>query len=328
MKAVWYDRLGPAREVLVLGELPKPSPGPREVLIEVHASAVNPSDTTFRQGVYGPMAAPRIIPNSTGAGVVVEVGDFVSPSLVGRRVWFFGGPRQSRIAGSAAEYTVLGADQVRELPESISFAEGATLGTPAMTAHVSLFAHGAVQGRNVVVTGAAGACSHFAVQLAKWAGATVIATVSGPEKAEHARAGGADHVINYRTENLTERLAELVGGEGVDHVVDVDLAANFNSIVPVMRFDGGYAGYMSNSNRQPSLNIGEAIRRNVTIYNIALPHGPFDPRKRAADDITRWAASGRRLFAVSSIHPLEETAAAHEAVERGDKRGTVVVQVR
>jgi NADPH2:quinone reductase len=328
MKAVWYDRLGPAREVLVLGELPKPSPGPREVLIEVHASAVNPSDTTFRQGVYGPMAAPRIIPNSTGAGVVVEVGDFVSPSLVGRRVWFFGGPRQSRIAGSAAEYTVLGADQVRELPESISFAEGATLGTPAMTAHVSLFAHGAVQGRNVVVTGAAGACSHFAVQLAKWAGATVIATVSGPEKAEHARAGGADHVINYRTEDLTRRLIELAGPDGVDHVVDVDFYANFEKILPVMRPGGSYAYYATNLERHPAPNMLEVMRRNLTIHAVVLPTYAFDARKRAFDDITRWISTGRRMLTVASVHPLEETWAAHEAVERGDKLGTVIVKVR
>jgi NADPH2:quinone reductase len=328
MRAIWYERLGPAREVLLLGERPKPQAVRREVLIEVHASAVNPSDTTFRQGVYGPMAHPRITPNSTGAGVIVEAGELVSPSMVGMRVWFFGGQRDGRANGSAAEYVAFNVDQVRELPENVSFAEGATLGTPAMTAHVSLFAHGPVQGRTVLVTGAAGACGHYAVQLAKWAGATVIATVSGPEKAEHARAGGADHVINYRAENVTERLAELVGSEGVDHVVDVDLAANFNNIVQAMRFGGGYAGYMSNSNRTPSLNIGEAIRRNLTIYNVALPSCTLDARQRAADDITRWVASGRRMMTVSSTHPLEETAAAHEAVERGDKRGTVVVLVR
>jgi NADPH2:quinone reductase len=328
MQAVWYERLGPAREVLVVGELAKPSPGRREVLVEVHASAVNPSDTAFRRGVYGPMGYPRIVPNSTGAGVVVEVGEFVSSSMVGQRVWFFGGQREGRVNGAAAEYVALGVDQVRELPQDVSYVEGATLGVPAMTAHVSLFAHGPVQGRTVVVTGAAGACGGYAVQIAKWAGATVIGTVSSPQKAEIARAAGADDVVNYKTENLTERLAELVGNEGVDHVVDVDLAANFNSIAPVMRFCGGYAAYMTNSNRTPSLNMGEAIRRNLILYNLALPYCPFEARKRAGDDITRWAGSGRRIHAVSSIHPLAEMAAAHEAVERGDKQGTVVVTVR
>ena len=132
MRAVWYDRLGPAREVLVIGERPKPSPGRREVLIEVRASAVNPSDTTFRQGVYGPMAHPRITPNSTGAGMVVETGELVSPSLLGTRVWFFGGQRDGRADGSAAEYITFNVDQVRELPETVSYAEGAARTPPSV----------------------------------------------------------------------------------------------------------------------------------------------------------------------------------------------------
>jgi NADPH2:quinone reductase len=328
MRAVWYDRQGPAKEVLVLGERPKPEPGPREVLIAVHASSVNPSDARARAGGMGPMAYPRITPNSDGAGVIEAAGALVPRSVVGKRVWFNNGQRNGRAFGSAADYIELDFDLVRELPADVSFLEGATLGIPAMTAHVCLFARGPVQGLTVLVTGGAGAVSHYAVQLAKWAGATVIATVSGPAKAEHALAGGADHVINYRTEDLTRRLIELAGPDGVDHVVDVDFYANFEKILPVMRPGGSYAYYATNLERHPAPNMLEVMRRNLTIHAVVLPTYAFDARKRAFDDITRWISTGRRMLTVASVHPLEETWAAHEAVERGDKLGTVIVKVR
>jgi NADPH2:quinone reductase len=193
MKAVWYDRTGPAREVLQYGELPTPSAGVGQVLIRTRASGVNPSDAGMRRGGTGPMTYPRIIPNSDGAGVVEAVGPGVSQRWVGKRAWFYNGQRNGRAFGSAAEFIALDVDLVRELPDHVSFAEGATLGIPCMTAHVALFKAGPVQGRTVLVTGGAGAVGHYAVQLAKWAGATVIATVSSQDKAERALAGGADH---------------------------------------------------------------------------------------------------------------------------------------
>ena len=148
-----------------------------------------------------PMAYPRITPNSDGAGVVEAVGPLAPKSLIGKRVWFYNGQRNGRAFGSAAEYIELDVDLIRPLPDAVSFAEGATLGIPAMTAHVCLFAVGPVQGKTVLVTGGAGAVGHYAVQLAKWAGASVIATVSSPEKAARALAGGADHVIDYKRED-------------------------------------------------------------------------------------------------------------------------------
>ncbi|HUZ12464.1 MAG TPA: NADPH:quinone reductase [Caulobacteraceae bacterium] len=325
MRAIWYDRQGPAREVLQIGDLPTPSPGPGEALIRVHASGVNPSDAGMRRGGAGPMAYPRIVPHSDGAGVVEAVGSRVPPALLGRRVWFYNGQRNGRAFGSGAEYIELDVDLVSPLPDEVSYAEGATLGIPAMTAHVALFRAGAVQGRTILVTGGAGAVGHYAVQLAKWAGASVIATVSSPAKAERARAGGAGFVIDYRTEDVAARIAEITGGEGVDHVVDVDFGGNLAATLPSVRAGGAIAFYATRGAARPELAAGELMRRNITLGGVVLPTSAHEGRRRAQSDIGRWIATGRRMLQVASVHRLEDAAAAHEAVERGDKVGTVVV---
>ncbi len=327
MKAVWYDRTGPAREVLVVGERPKPAPGRGEVLIRVRASGVNPSDVGMRGGASGaPMAYPRITPNSDGAGVVEAVGPGVTGDWVGKRVWFYNGQRNGRAFGSAAEYIELDADLIRELPDGVSFAQGATLGIPCMTAHVALFLAGPVQGRTVLVTGGAGAVGHYAVQLAKWAGATVIATVSGQAKAERARAGGADHVINYRAEDVAARVRDLTGGQGVDHVVEVDFGGNVATSLASVRLNGSLAYYATKGNRAPPIPAGALMGLNLRLQGVYLPVSPHAARRRAQDDITRWIGTGDRLLSVSATFPLEDCAAAHEAVEAGDKVGTVVVE--
>lgn len=225
MRAVWYDRQGPAEQVLVTGDLPTPEPALGQVRVQLEASGVNPSDTYRRRGAV-PAEYPRVIPNSDGAGVVDKVGDGVPASWIGRRVWLYNGQRNGRWMGTAAEYIALDADLVTAMPDHVSFAQGATLGIPAMTAHGCVFAAGPVQGRTLLITGGAGAVGHYAVQLAAWAGARVIATVSSDEKGRRAAQGGAEYVINYRTEDVAARVAEITGGEGVDHVVDVDLGGN------------------------------------------------------------------------------------------------------
>src|ERR1700749_158182 len=190
MRAVWYGRQEPANEVIVAGELPTPEPGTGEVRVRLEASGVNPSDTYRRRGAVA-AEYPRGIPHSGGAGIVAKAGPMVPEHWVGKRVWLYNGQRNGRWMGTAAEYISLNADLVTELPDHVSFAEGATLGVPCMTAHYCVFVAGPVQGRTVLVTGGAGAVGHYAVQLASWAGATVIATVSSAPKAERARAGGA-----------------------------------------------------------------------------------------------------------------------------------------
>jgi NADPH2:quinone reductase len=325
MRAIWYERQGPASEVLVMGELAAPEPGTYEVRVRLEAAGVNPSDTHRRRGPTPAMEYPRVITCSDGAGVVDRVGPMVPENWVGRRVWLYNGQRNGRWMGTASEYIALDADLVMPLPECVSFAEGATLGIPGMTAHYCVFVAGAVQGRTLLVTGAAGAVGHYAVQLAKWAGATVIATVSSETKAGRARAGGADYVINYRTEDVAARVRNITGGDGVDHVVDVDFGGNLTASMGCLRANGSIAIYASNGDRTPRLPVRDLMQRNVTLYPMSLPGSPHAARKRAQRDITQWIATGPRMLSVAARFPLDQTAAAHERVERGDKVGTVVI---
>jgi NADPH2:quinone reductase len=326
MRAVWYDRQGPARDVLVRGELPTPEPGSYEVRVRLEAAGVNPSDTYRRRGPAPAMEYPRVVTSSDGAGTVDRVGAMVPESWVTKRVWLYNGQRNGRWMGTAAEYICLNVDLVTELPAHVSFAEGATLGIPGMTAHHCVFVGGPVQGKTVLVTGAAGAVGHYAVQLAKWAGARVIATVSSDAKAERARAGGADAVVNYRQEDAAARVREITFGSGVDHVVDVDFGGNLAATLGCVRANGSIAIYASNGDRTPRVPIGELMQRNVSLYPMSLPGSLPASRKRAQTDIAQWIATGERLLSVAARFPLDQAAAAHEAVERGDKVGTVVIE--
>src|SRR6478752_30346 len=226
MKAVWYERTGAAPDVLTFGDSPTPVAGPGEVRIKLEASGVNPADVGRRAGNYRGLEFPLVIPNSDGAGVIDQVGSGVTRLKVGQRVWLFNGQRNGRALGTAAEYIALAEQLVTPLPDQLSFAEGATLGIPAMTAWCSIFADGPVTGKTVLVTGGAGAVGHYAVQFAKWGGAKVIATVSTEAKAEQARLAGADLVINYRNDDVIAKVLAFTGQRGVDRVVDVDFGGN------------------------------------------------------------------------------------------------------
>jgi NADPH2:quinone reductase len=324
MRAVWYDRQGPANEVIMSGELPTPEPGTGQVRVRLEASGVNPSDTYRRRGAVE-AEYPRVIPNSDGAGVVDKVGDGVPASWTGKRVWSYNGQRNGRWMGTAAEYIALDVDLVTELPDHVSFAEGATLGIPCMTAHGCVFAAGSVQGKTLLITGGAGAVGHYAVQLAAWAGAEVIATVSSADKADRARAGGAAHVVNYRTENVLARVAEITRGAGVDHVVDVDLGGNLAATLGSVRDNGSIAYYATNGALKAEIDLRGLMGKNLTIRAFVLPTSPRATRKRAQLDIAAFVRTPGRILSVAGEFPLYETAAAHMSVEAGGKIGTVIV---
>jgi NADPH2:quinone reductase len=324
MRAVWYDRQGPARAVIEIGELPTPEPSRGEVRVKLEAAGVNPSDT-YRRGGAVPKEYPRVIPSSDGAGTIDRVGPGVPESRVGERVWLYNGQRNGRWMGTAAEYIALDASLVTPLPDHLSFAEGATLGIPAMTAHRCVFVAGPVQGRVVLVTGGAGAVGHYAVQLAAWAGAEVIATVSSAAKGERARAGGAAHVVNYREEDVADRVLEITRGRGVDHVVDVDFGGNLAATLRAVRENGSIAFYATNGDREPKLPVREIMGKNLSLYGMVLPTSPLESRRRAQSDLAQWTATPGRILSVAARFPLYEAAAAHEAVERGDKTGTVII---
>jgi NADPH2:quinone reductase len=325
MKAVWYERTGPAAEVLTFGETPTPLAGPGEVRIKLEASGVNPADTYRRAGSFRALEFPRVIPNSDGAGVIDQVGQGVARLKVGQRVWLFNGQRNGRAFGTAAEYIALAEQLVTPLPESLSFAQGATLGIPAMTAWCSLFSDGPVAGKTVLVTGGAGAVGHYAVQLAKWGGARVIATVSSDAKAEHARLGGADLIVNYKGEDVVARALAFTDGHGVDRVVDVDFGGNIATTLKLMAMNSTIAVYATNGNRTPVVPMRELMEKCIALRTLVLFALPPPLLAAAQADITKWLAAGPRLHAIAGQFALHETAQAHLAVEKGDKLGTVIV---
>lgn len=325
MKAVWYESLGPAGEVLQHGEQPTPQAGPGEVGVRLHASGVNPADVKRRVGSFG-MEYPYVIPHSDGAGVVDQIGEGADPALLGRRVWLFNGQRNGRNLGTAAEHIALDCWLVAPLPDDVSFAEGACLGIPCMTAHYNVFADGPVAGRTVLVTGGAGAVGHYAVQWAKWGGATVIATISSDEKAAHAVAGGADHTINYRTEDVGARVMEITGGHGADRIVEVDIEANFQSSLAALKPGGTIAIYATTPAAKPGFSFIAAAVKNAVLKFMILYAVPRPAIDAARADIATWLAEARRIHPIAATFPLAETTAAHEFVEAGSKLGTVIVE--
>jgi NADPH2:quinone reductase len=325
MRAGWYERNGSAAEVIQVGELAAPSPGPGEVLVRVAASGVNPSDVKRRAGARGqPMAFPRIIPHSDGAGVIEEGGAGVARSRIGERVWLYNA-QWKRPFGTAAEYITLPATQAIRLPDHVTFEEGACLGIPAMTAHRCLFADGPVAGHTVLVTGGAGAVGHAAVQLAVWGGATVIATVSSDAKGAAARSAGAACAVNYKTEDVAERIREFTGLRGVDRIVEVDFGANLPVSQAMLKPNGTIAAYASMGNPEPVLPFYPLMLQNVNARLVFVYEIPAPAMAQACADISAWLGSrnGRPLLAARL--PLEQLAAAHELVEGGRQIGNIVV---
>jgi NADPH2:quinone reductase len=326
MRAAWYERNGPAAEVLQVGELPDPVPGAGEVLVRLHASGVNPSDVKTRAGLRAPMKFARIVPQSDGAGVVVGVGPGVAESRVGQRVWVYNAQWQ-RPFGTAASLVALPAAQAVPLPEQVSFAAGACLGIPASTAHNAVFADGRVVGKTVLVTGAAGAVGHYAVQLAKWGGARVLATVSGEAKAAHARSAGADLVINYRTEDVAAAVMRATGGAGVDRVVEVELGGNLAVTEQVLKPHGIVAAYASMAEPTPKLPFYALMFKSITIRLLVVYTLTEEERAKAIADLTRAMQAGVLSHAIAETYPLAEIARAHEAVESGKPIGNVVIEI-
>ncbi|HXV09483.1 MAG TPA: NADPH:quinone reductase [Burkholderiales bacterium] len=325
MLAAWYEQNGAARDVLRVGEQPDPLPGKGDVRVRLRASGLNPSDVKARGGSR-PVMPPRVIPNSDGAGTIDRVGAGVSRRRIGQRVWVYNGQWQ-RPSGTSAQYIALPAALAVPLPRKLSYQQGACLGIPVMTAHRCLFADGPIRGMNVLVTGGAGVVGHYAVQLARWAGAKVIATVSSQEKASHARKAGAHAVIDYRSENVGARLRELTGGAGVDRVVDVEFGANLPEYVKALRPDAVVATYASMKVPAPTFPFYELMRLNFTLRMVFVYTMLPAAKARALADIARWISTGRPKFAIAACFPLEEIVAAHELVESGAKTGHVIIDI-
>ncbi len=225
MRAAWYDRQGPAAQVLELGDLDDPAPGPGEVRVRLRFSGVNPGDTKKRRGWLGiPMAFPRIVPHSDGAGVIDAVGTGVDDGGIGGRVWVWGA-HSYRPMGTAAQWTVVLADRAVQLPDAVSDEVGASLGIPGITAHRAVFGDGPITGATALVHGVLGGVGSIAAQLAAWRGATVIGTVRRSDDVARALSAPVTEVVGLDTPDVVDRIRALAP-DGVDRIVEVSLSDN------------------------------------------------------------------------------------------------------
>ena len=338
MKSIVYTRTGPA-EVLNLIERPIPEVSSGQVRVRIVVSGVNPTDWKSRRGSGdGADLGESRVPNQDGAGTVDAIGDGVASVKVGDRVWVWDAAFE-RPDGTAQEYVVLPENQVVGLADTVSFDVGASLGIPALTAHRALtasetgpseLAPGALAGRTVLVTGGAGAVSHAAIQLAVWASATVLTTVSSEEKAELARRAGAHHVVNYRTDDVAEAVARIAP-EGVDVVVEVNATANIATSVAVVAPGGTISIYTSESQEFLPVPVRPSMTKNIRYQFILTYTTTPDQKAAAVRAVVHAVADG--VLGVGEEHglpitrfPLEHTADAHRAVEN-DTVGKVLIDV-
>jgi NADPH2:quinone reductase len=323
MRAAWYEKNGTATEVLAVGEVETPKPGPGEVRVKLKTSGVNPSDVKTRAGTVRKIAFPRVIPQSDGAGDIDAVGEGVSKARIGERVWIWNG-QWKRPFGTAAEYIVLPEIQAVKLPAHISYEAGACFGIPALTAWHAIDIAGTKAGMTLLIAGGAGAVAHYAIQFAKARGAVVITTVSSDAKAKIAKDAGADVTINYKTENVGERVAALTKG-GVDAVIELDLTANAALLPTVLRPRGTLVVY--GTGPQVQFPGSFCLANNITVKFLLVYELTADERARAVADITRMLEANALKHNVAETYPLADIVKAHQAVESGKVAGNVVMQV-
>jgi len=328
MDAAWYEKQGPARDVLVVGQMRDPEPGPGEVRIRVAASGINPGEVKKRQNAFGVgMPHPRVIPHSDGAGTIDRAGEGVSASRIGERVWCYGA-QSYRPFGTAAKYVVVPSSQAVPLPDGVSFEQGACLGIPGITAHRAVHVAGPVAGRVVLVQGGAGAVGSCAVGLARVAGARVLATVRSEGDATRAARAGAAEVVRTdgrSTEEVVGRLRELAPS-GVDHVVEVAFDANIAVDAELLALGGSLAAYATR-NPSPVIPVWPLAFKNIRVFFLGSDDFPAEAKAAAAEGLNAALAAGWPGFEIDRRFPLSGIAEAHEYVEGRRGSGRVVVML-
>ena len=322
MIAAWYEKQGPAHDVLVVGEMPGPHPGPGEVRIRISASGINPGDTKKRGDVFAlGMPYPRVIPHSDGAGIVDEVASDVSKDLLGQRVWCFGA-QSYRPFGTAAEFTVVPADHVAPLLAKVSFEVGACLGIPGITAHRAVHVAGPIAGKIVLVQGASGSVGACAVQLARFGGAHVIGTVRTAADAEIARRAGA-HEVLVNDSDLIAKIFEIAP-QGLDHVIEVAFGANIEADVELLKQGGTLATYATN-NAQSGIPFWPMVFKNIQVNFLGSDDFAPSAKTAAAKDLNSALEAGWPGFEIGERIALQEIARAHDLTDHPEHPGRIVV---
>jgi NADPH:quinone reductase len=323
--AAWYDRQGPAADVLHVGELPNPEPGPGEVRIRMNLSGINPGDTKKRSGWQGtPMSFPRIIPHSDGAGVIDAVGEGVDSNRIGQRVWTYGA-QSYRPFGTAAQLSCVPHRQAVPLSDEVSDEIGACLGIPGITAHRAVFSDGPVAGKMVLVQGVLGSVSSLAAQLAHWGGATVIGTVVHSRDLDSVDTSVISHPIALDDGDASATVREHAP-DGVDRIVEVAFSDNADLDAAIVADNAVIAAYASRADR-PELPFWPMLFANTTLRLLGSDDFSAEAKQQAGNDLTAAARAGALRIAIAPPHPLAEIAAAHDHVDNGPRNGRVVVVI-
>ena len=327
MKACWFDAFGSAQDVLQQGDWPTPEPNPDEVLVQLHTTGVNPSDVKKRAGAFPDLLdSGPVIPHSDGAGVITAVGEGVSPSRLGERVFVYQA-QYGRQLGTAAENVALDSARAPVLPDNASFELGACIGIPIMTAHRCVFADGPVANQLILVTGGAGRVGYYAIQWAHRAGARVIATASNEQDATACREVGAEAVVNHREPEWGQAVLDLTGGQKVDRVIDVEFGANLPELLQCVRIGATIATYSSTVVPEPALPFRTMMFMDLTVRMVIVYAMPEEAKAQAVADTRRALTEGGLQHRIAQTLPFEQMAKAHEVIEEGSVRGCVVVTI-
>ena len=327
MKAGWFEKFGAAEDVILVGEQPKPAVGVGQVLVKLAASGVNPSDVKKRAGAFPHLLDNGlVIPHSDGAGTVEAVGKGVSASRVGQRVWVYQA-QYGRLLGTAAEYISLDANRAVALPDNTDFSIGACLGIPAMTAHRCVHADGDVRGKTLLVTGGAGRVGYYAIQWARVAGATVIATASNTEDKAMCLELGGSQVVNHRQANWAQQVLQATEGKKVDRVIDVEFGANLPEVLKCIATNGVIATYSSTQVQQPSIPFLDMMYMDLTLRMIIVYAMPETAKAQAIKDITAALEAETLRHRIAHIVPLDSLSQGHQLIEQGGFGGCVVISM-
>ncbi|MEQ8227450.1 MAG: NADPH:quinone reductase [Rhodospirillales bacterium] len=325
MRAFWYDRAGPAAEVLQQGELPDPEPGPGEVRVRIAYSTVNPTDVKRRSSGRELSQFAPIIPNNDGSGVIDKIGEGVNASRVGQKVWIFGA-QHGRPHGTAADYVVLPARQAVPLMGDVSLSEGACAGVPVVTAYHALFCDGDISRKTVLVTGGTGRVGAYAVQLGVWGGARVIATCGNDANCEEAKGLGADVALNYKEPNLKERILEAAGGP-VDRIVDVSFGSNVDLLPDILKPNGWVATYASDAVPEPTFPFNKWMGGNVNIRMFTIYQLDTLTQDELFQEVSPILSPDSLVHRVGERFQFDDMVKVHEAVETGGVHGVAQVLV-
>lgn len=324
MKAAWFDHFGAAREVLQIGTMQDPVVGAGEVLVRVETTAVNPSDVKKRAGAFSNLLDDGpVIPHSDGAGTIIAVGTEVPKQRIGERVFIYQAQYQ-RSHGTAAQLIAIPSERAPVLPEQASYAVGACIGIPVMTAHRCVTADGSVTGQWVLVTGGAGRVGYYAIQWAHYFGARVLATASNEADAALCRAAGAEHVVNHREPGWGHNLLRHTRGDKVTRVIDVEFGANLAEILSCIRTGGIIASYSSTVVPEPSLPFKTMMFMDLTLRMVLVYAMPEEAKAQAVADTQLLLERDILKHRITHVLSFDQLAHSHELIENG-AAGCIVI---